>query len=83
MQLIRLDDGTHVWVQRITRPAGGPLDALDKDVALQVEDAVRKLVLKDTARRPGSWSLVHGTRTTDRGPWTDRGPRTKDGDLVS
>jgi DNA-binding winged helix-turn-helix (wHTH) protein/TolB-like protein len=50
MQLIRLDDGTHVWVQRIARPAGDPLDTLDKDVALQVEDAVRKLVLKDSAR---------------------------------
>ena len=49
MQLIRLDDGTHVWVQRIERPAGDPLDTLDKDVALEVEAAVRRLVLKDAA----------------------------------
>ncbi len=49
MQLIRLDDGTHVWVQRVERPAGDPLDALDKDVALEVEAAVRRLVLKDAA----------------------------------
>jgi DNA-binding winged helix-turn-helix (wHTH) protein/TolB-like protein len=49
MQLIRLDDGTHVWVRRITRSPGDPLDTLDKDVALQVEAAVRKLVLKDAA----------------------------------
>jgi DNA-binding winged helix-turn-helix (wHTH) protein/TolB-like protein len=51
IQLIRLDEGTHVWVQRIARPAGDPLDALDKDVARQVEAAVRKLVLKDAAAR--------------------------------
>ncbi|HEY3245597.1 MAG TPA: winged helix-turn-helix domain-containing protein [Phycisphaerae bacterium] len=49
MQLIRLDDGTHVWVQRIARPAGDPLDTIDKDVALEVESAVRRLVLKDSA----------------------------------
>ncbi len=49
MQLIRLDDGTHVWVQRIARPAGDGLDTLDKDVALEIEAAVRRLVLKDSA----------------------------------
>jgi TolB-like protein len=45
MQLIRLDDGTHVWVQRISRPAGDPLDTLDDDVGRMVEDAVRRFVL--------------------------------------
>ncbi len=45
MQLIRLDDGTHVWVQRISRPAGDQLDSLDDDVARLVEDAVRRFVL--------------------------------------
>jgi DNA-binding winged helix-turn-helix (wHTH) protein/TolB-like protein len=49
MQLIRLDDGTHVWVQRIARPAGDPLDTIDQDVALEVEAAVRRLVLEDSA----------------------------------
>jgi TolB-like protein len=53
MQLIRLDDGTHVWVQRISRPAGDALDALDQDAAQQIEAAVRQLVLKDIART--SW----------------------------
>ena len=47
MQIIRLDDGTHVWVQRISRPAGDSLDMLDEDVAAQIEKAVRKIVLRD------------------------------------
>jgi TolB-like protein len=47
MQLIRLDDGTHVWVQRIARPAGDSLDALDGDAARQIEAAVRTIVLRD------------------------------------
>jgi TolB-like protein len=46
MQLIRLDDGTHVWVQRISRPAGDHLDALDADAAAQIEAAVLRVVLK-------------------------------------
>ena len=50
MQLIRLDDGTHVWVQRIARPMGDPLDTLDEDVAWQIEGAVRQIVLNDGAR---------------------------------
>ena len=50
MQLIRLDDGTHVWVQRISRPAGDTLESLDEDAARQIEAAVRRLVLKDAAR---------------------------------
>jgi DNA-binding winged helix-turn-helix (wHTH) protein/TolB-like protein len=51
MQLIRLDDGTHVWVQRIARPIGDRLDTLDGDVARQIEAAVRELVLKDNGAR--------------------------------
>ncbi len=50
MQLIRLDDGTHVWVQRISRPANDTLDALDQDAARRIEAAVRQFVLKDVTR---------------------------------
>jgi len=50
MQLIRLDDGTHVWVRRITRPQNDPLDRLDEEAARQIEAAVRQLVLKDGGR---------------------------------
>lgn len=50
MQLIKLDDGTHVWVQRISRPANDTLDALDQDAARRIEAAVRQFVLKDVAR---------------------------------
>jgi len=46
MQLIRLDDGTHVWVQRINRPSGDQLDTMDADAAAQIESAVRSTVLK-------------------------------------
>jgi DNA-binding winged helix-turn-helix (wHTH) protein/TolB-like protein len=51
MQLIRLDDGTHVWVQRIARPTGDPLDTLDDDVATQIEAAVREIVLRNDGAR--------------------------------
>ena len=47
MHIIRLDDGTHVWVQRITRSADDRLESLDEDVAAQIEKAVRRIVLKD------------------------------------
>jgi DNA-binding winged helix-turn-helix (wHTH) protein/TolB-like protein len=50
MQLIKLDDGTHVWVRRITRPQNDPLDKLDEEAARQIEAAVRQLVLKDGVR---------------------------------
>src|SRR6476646_8298112 len=46
VQLIRLDDGTHVWVQRINRPADDRLDTIDVDAAAQIESAVRATVLK-------------------------------------
>jgi DNA-binding winged helix-turn-helix (wHTH) protein/TolB-like protein len=47
MHIIRLDDGTHVWVQRISRSPDDPLESLDEDVAAQIEKAVRRIVLKD------------------------------------
>jgi DNA-binding winged helix-turn-helix (wHTH) protein/TolB-like protein len=50
MHIIRLDDGTHVWVQRISRSPEEGLDALDEDVAAQVENAIRRIVLKDGAQ---------------------------------
>jgi DNA-binding winged helix-turn-helix (wHTH) protein/TolB-like protein len=50
MHIIRLDDGTHVWVQRISRSPEEGLESLDEDVAAQVEKAVRRIVLKDGAQ---------------------------------
>ena len=50
MHIIRLDDGTHVWVQRISRSADDGLETLDEDVAAQIENAVRRIVLKDGAQ---------------------------------
>jgi hypothetical protein len=47
MHIIRLDDGTHVWVQRLSRPADDRLESLDEDVASQIERAIRRIVLKD------------------------------------
>ena len=47
MHIIRLDDGTHVWVQRISRSPDDGLESLDEDVAAQIEQAVRRIVLKD------------------------------------
>jgi DNA-binding winged helix-turn-helix (wHTH) protein/TolB-like protein len=47
MHIIRLDDGTHVWVQRISRAPDDGLESLDEDVAAQIETAVRRIVLKD------------------------------------
>jgi len=42
MYLIRLDDGTHVWAQRIARPAGDRLDTLGGEAASQIEAALRQ-----------------------------------------
>ena len=50
MHIIRLDDGTHVWVQRISRSPDEGLDSLDEDVAAQIEKAVQRIVLKDGAQ---------------------------------
>jgi TolB-like protein len=47
VHMIRLDDGTHVWVQRIARPAGDSLAGVDRDVAGQLEAAVRRVVLSE------------------------------------
>jgi len=47
VQLIKLDDGTHIWVQRVSRPPDDRLETLDEDVAVQIEKAVRRIVLKD------------------------------------
>ena len=47
MHIIRLDDGTHVWVHRISRSPDDALESLDEDVAAQIEKAVRRIVLKD------------------------------------
>jgi DNA-binding winged helix-turn-helix (wHTH) protein/TolB-like protein len=47
VHMIRLDDGTHVWVRRIARPLGDRLETLDGEVASQIELAVREIVLKD------------------------------------
>jgi len=52
MQLIKLDDGTHVWARRITRPQNDSLDKLDEEAARQIEAAVRQLVLRDPSARP-------------------------------
>jgi DNA-binding winged helix-turn-helix (wHTH) protein/TolB-like protein len=50
MHIIRLDDGTHVWVQRLSRPPDDALETLDEDVAAQIEKAVRRIVLNDGAQ---------------------------------
>ena len=50
VHIIRLDDGTHVWVQRISRSPDEGLETLDEDVAAQIETAVRRIVLKDGAQ---------------------------------
>jgi DNA-binding winged helix-turn-helix (wHTH) protein/TolB-like protein len=50
LQLIRMDDLTHVWARRITRPQNDSLDKLDEEAASQIEGAVRRLVLKDAAQ---------------------------------
>ena len=46
LYLIRLDDGTHVWVRRINRPADDRLETIGADAAADVESAVRTAVLK-------------------------------------
>ena len=50
VQLIRLDDGTHVWVDRIDRSPDDALETLDTDLARRVQTAVRRHVLKDEGR---------------------------------
>ena len=50
-QLIRLDDGTHVWVKRIDRPAGD-LNGLEAEVLAAVESGVRVHLLGEPAPSP-------------------------------
>ena len=50
VHIIRLDDGTHVWMQRISRAPDQGLETLDEDAAAQIETAVRRIVLKDGAQ---------------------------------
>lgn len=45
LQLIRVDDGTHVWVRRIARPAGDALAGVDEETARLIDEAVRQHVL--------------------------------------
>lgn len=44
MQVIRLDDGTHVWVRRIGRPVGDTLEGLDVEAAGLIESGVRQVL---------------------------------------
>jgi TolB-like protein len=46
LQLIRVDDGTHVWVTRIARDADQSLANIDEEAAALIEQAVREHVLK-------------------------------------
>jgi TolB-like protein len=48
MHLIRLDDGTHVWSKRITRPPRDPMAGLDEEAARLVEAAARQFVIRDS-----------------------------------
>lgn len=43
--LIRLDDGTHIWVKRFDRPAGN-LDGLEAEVLSEVEAGVRLRIIE-------------------------------------
>jgi DNA-binding winged helix-turn-helix (wHTH) protein/TolB-like protein len=51
LHIIRLDDGTHVWVERISRSPDEGLESLDEDVAARIEKAVRRIVLKDGVQK--------------------------------
>ena len=59
VHMIRLDDGTHVWVRRIARPMGDRLETLDVEVASEIEAAVRDIVLKGNAARGSSHPDAH------------------------
>jgi DNA-binding winged helix-turn-helix (wHTH) protein/TolB-like protein len=52
VQIVKLDDGTHVWVQRFSRPLDDALESLGDDLAAQVETAVRAIVLKGAPNSP-------------------------------
>jgi TolB-like protein len=59
-QLIRLDDGTHVWVKRFDRP-GGDLDGLEAEVLAEVEAGVRLRVI-DGVPKPTPSSTPSASR---------------------
>ena len=46
VQLVKMNDGTHVWVQRIARPLGDGLTGVDEELAMMVNATVRRLVLR-------------------------------------
>ena len=48
-QLIRLDDGTHVWVKRFDRTDGN-LDGLEAEVLAAVEAGVRLRIIEDVVK---------------------------------
>jgi TolB-like protein len=48
MHLIKLDDGTHLWTRRLSRPTGDALVGLDEDAAQMLERAAREYVLRDS-----------------------------------
>ena len=47
--LIRLDDGTHLWTKRIPRPIDDVLDGLGDEAAAAVEAGLRQHLLTDSA----------------------------------
>jgi len=51
LQLIRLDDGAQLWVQRIERRWGQSLKWVNEEAADEVEAAVRQFVLHERAGR--------------------------------
>lgn len=51
LQLIRMRDGVHVWVQRQAL-SGNQVDTVDDDVAARVEAAVRRHVLQEDVEAP-------------------------------
>ena len=59
-QLIRLDDGTHVWVKRFDR-AGGNLDGLEAEVLAEVEKGVRLRII-DGVPKPTPSSTPSASR---------------------
>ena len=59
-QLIRLDDGTHVWVKRFDRAAGN-LDGLEAEVLAEVENGVRLRII-DGVPKPNASSTPSASR---------------------
>jgi DNA-binding winged helix-turn-helix (wHTH) protein/TolB-like protein len=51
LQLIRLDDGVHIWVRRLSLTAA-EIDAVDEQVAARIEAAVRRHTLGEPVEAP-------------------------------